>query len=85
MMKYFKRSLKHNSSHTNSTNNHQSKTSTSHSDKHKCNSHYHKEEVNKITPDTYTPNHRATETDNMPDYSGVDSSDINTDSALDSE
>ena len=72
MMKYFKRSLNHIPSHPNNTDHHQSSTNTSHSNKHKCNPHYHKDEVNEITPVTYTP---------IPDNTNVDSSDGTMDSA----
>ena len=47
------------------------------------NSHYHKDEVNEITPNTYTPNHIATETDNISDNTDVDGSDSTMDSASD--
>ena len=47
--------------------------------------HYHKEEVNKITSNIYTPYHIATETNNIPDNSNVDSSGSTMDSASDSE
>ena len=56
-------------------------TQAPNSDKHKHNSHYHKDEVNQINADTYTPNHIATETDNIADNTNVDSSDSTTDSA----
>ena len=62
-----------------------SNASTSHSDSHKCNSHYHKDEVNTITSDTYTSLHIVTETDNIPDNTDVDRSDSTVDSASDSE
>ena len=83
-MKNLKHLLKQRPSLPHNTNNHQNKTSTSHPDRHKHNSHYHKDEVNEITPDTYTPNHIATETDNLPDNSYIDSSDRAVDSASDS-
>ena len=54
MTKYFKRSLKHNSLYYNNTSNHQSNTSTSHSDKHKCKSCYQRNEVNEITTNNHT-------------------------------
>ena len=85
MMKYFKRSLKHNPSHPNNTSNLQRKTSTSHSDKHKCNSYYHKVEVTEITPDNYAPSHIAMETNNIPDNSDVHHSDSTTDAVSDCE
>ena len=84
-MGYFKRLLKHIPSHPNNTDHHQSNTSTSHSDNHKCNSHYHKDEVNAITSDAFTPTHITTETDDIPDNTDVDSSDSTTDSASYSE
>ena len=85
MTKYFKRSLKHTPSHPNRTNNHQSNMSTSHSDKHKCNSYYCKDKANEISTDTYTPNHIAPEIDSIPNHTDVDNSDSITDSASDSE
>ena len=76
MMKYFKRSLKHIPLQPNNT---------SHADKHKHTSHYHKDEVSEITPNTYTPKHITTETDDILDSSNVDSSDSTTNSTSDSK
>ena len=73
MTTYFKRSVKHNSSHPNKTSNYQSNTSVPHADKHKYKSHYH------------TPNHIATETDNMQENTDLDSSDSTVDSTSGSE
>ena len=85
MATYFKSSLKHNPSYSNNTNNCQSNTSMPHSDKHKYKSHYHKDKVNEITTDTYTPNHIATETGNIQENTDLDSSDSTADSASDSK
>ena len=83
--KYFKQSLKHNSSHSNNTSNYQSNKSKPHPDKHKCKSHYHKDDINEITTDTYTPNQIATQTDNTQENTDLDSFDSTTDSASDSK
>ena len=85
IMKYFKRSLKHIPLHPNNTDHHPCNASTSHSDNHKCNSHYHKDKVIKITSDNYIPKHITTETDDIPDNTKVYTSNSNMDSALDSK
>ena len=85
MTKYLKRSLKPKSSHPNNTSNFQSNTSIPHSGKHKCKSHYLKDDVNKIITNTHTPNNKATETDNIQEKTDLDSCDRTMDSASDSK
>ena len=85
MMTYFTRSLKHTPSHSNNTDHHQNNASTHHTDNHRCNPHYYKDQVNKITSDTCTSQHLTTESDTIPDNANTDSSDNTLDSASDSE